>query len=308
MVKTEIVVSTTNLRKQFKACVVVDEVNLQVESGDIYGLIGSNGSGKSVILKILATILRPSAGSVRIFDQDILKKPQKIKGLIGYMPDNLGSYDELKVREYLDFFAGAYKISKKDRINAVHDILDLMDLSSSRDCQVCELSLGMKKRLGIARTLIHDPSLLILDEPISMLDPKARIEVKEIIKELSNMGKTIIMASNTLSDLSSICNKIGMIKNGRILYSGSIDNILSQLGKSLTIEIGIGDNVESAKKILQNHGDIGDIDIKGNIINAQYNGNREDIHKILTILINEQIKVFSFQEKDIDLEDIFFKT
>lgn len=308
MPETETIVYTANLKKQIKSRILIDDVNLQVEFGDVYGLIGSNGSGKSILLKILATIIKPSAGIVRIFDQDISKKPQKIRSLIGYMPDNSESFSELKTREYLDFFASAYKISRKERQKLVNDVLELMDLSPSSDCRINTLSLGTRKRLSIARTLIHDPSLLILDDPICLLDPKAKIEIKEIIKELASMGKTIIMASNTPADLASICNKIGIMKDGRLIFSGSIDNILSQIGETLTIEIGVYDNVEFAKEILQSQKEIGTIDIKGDIIKAQFNGNREDIYKMLTILINERIKVYSFREQSLTLEDIYLKT
>ncbi|MGB9597702.1 MAG: ABC transporter ATP-binding protein [Candidatus Poribacteria bacterium] len=308
MSETDVIIYTANLKKQIKSRILIDDINLQVEFGDIYGLIGSNGSGKSVLLKILATIIKPSAGIVRIFDQDISKKPQKIRSLIGYMPDNSSSFSDLKIREYLDFFASAYKIPKKEHQNVVNDVLELMDLSSSSDCKINTLSLGTRKRISIARTLIHDPSLLILDDPICFLDPKVRIEIKEIIKELANMGKTIIIASNTLADLASICNKIGIMKDGRLIFSGSIDRILSQIGESLTIEIRVYDNVELAKEILQSQKEIGTIDIKGNIIKAQFNGNREDIYKILAILVNKGIKVCSFREQSLTLEDIYLKT
>jgi len=307
MSETEVIVHTANLKKQFKSHIAIEDINLQVESGDIYGLIGSNGSGKSVLLKILATILKPSAGAVRIFEQDISKKTQKIRELIGYMPDRLNSFEELKVWEYLDFFASAYKIQRKERLKVVNDILELMDLVSDRDRPIHTLSLGTKKRISIAKTLIHDPSLLILDDPMCNLDPKVRIEIKEIIKELANMGKTIIMSSNTIADLSSVCNKIGVMKNGKLIFSGSIDNIFSQIGEALTIEIGIVDNIEFAKEILQSQEKIGEIDIKGSIIKAQFNGNREDIYKILTILINEKVKIYSFREESLNLEDIYLK-
>lgn len=308
MSETETIVYTANLKKQIKSRILIDDVNLQVEFGDIYGLIGPNGSGKSLLLKILATIIKPSTGIVRIFDQDISKKPQKIRALIGYMPDDSKSFGELKIREYLDFFASAYKISRRERQKVISDVLELMDLTSNSDCRVNTLSLGTRRRLDIARTLIHDPSLLILDDPICLLDPKAKIEIKEIIKELADMGKTIIIASNTLADLSSICNKIGIMKDGRLIFSGPVESILSQLGEALIIEIGVYDNVELAKEILQNQEEIGTIDIKGNVIKAQFNGNREDIYKILTVLVNENIKVFSFHEQSLTLEDIYLKT
>ncbi len=308
MSETETIVYTSNLKKLIGSRVIIDDVNLQVEVGDIYGLIGSNGSGKSILLKILATIIRPSTGIVRIFDQDISKKPQKIRALIGYVPDHSDSFNELKTREYLDFFASAYKISRNERQKVVNDVLELMELTSSSNYKVNTLSLGVRKRLSIAKALIHDPSLLILDDPICLLDTKAKIEIKEIIKELASMGKTIIMASNTLTDLSPICNKIGIMKDGRLIFSGSIDSILSQIGEALAIEIVVYDNMEFAKEILQSQEEIGAIDVKGNTIKAQFKGNKEDMYKILTILVNEKVKVLSFREQNSSLEDIYLKT
>jgi len=307
----DFVVNITKLRKDFKHCVAINEVGLQIESGDVFGLIGANGSGKTTLLKILATVLKPTSGSVQILGYDILRKPEKIRGVIGYLPESFGIYNDLKVWEYIDFFAGAYRIPKKERMNNINDVLELMDLESIRNLYTKDLSRGMKQRLGIARTLIHDPILLILDEPASGLDPKARIEIKEIIKELSNMGKTIIISSNILSDLVDICNKIGILKNGNFIFNGFINDILSQIGIALTLEIGVQSDVETAREILQQQKNVGDIDIKGNVIKIQYTGKREDMHNfmhnLLTELINRKVQVSFFNEAFVDLEDVYLK-
>ena len=302
----EIVVNTARLRKEFKNCVAVDDVDLQIESGDIYGLIGANGSGKTTILKILATILKPTSGSVHILGYDISRKPEKVRGFIGYLPESFGVYNDLRVWEYMDFFAGAYNIPKKERQNNINDVLELMDLAAIRNLYVKNLSRGMKQRLGIARTIIHDPILLIFDEPACGLDPKARVEIREIIKELGNMGKTIIISSNILSDLTNVCNKIGIMMNGKLIFNGLLNDILSQIGTAFTLEIGVSDT-EKAKEILQQQQKIGDIDIKGNVLKAQYTGRREDMHIILTALINGQVQVSFFHETFVDLEDLYLK-
>lgn len=221
----EVVVSTDKLRKEFKKLVAVDDVNLQLESGDVFGLVGPNGSGKTTLIRMLATVLKPTSGTALIFGQDISRKPQKIRSLIGYLPYSYTPYYDLAVREYMDFFAGAYKIPKSERQGIINDILELTDLASNASRYIKDLPDGMTQRLGIARVLIHDPELLLLDEPLCGLDPKARIEVMEIIKELGNMGKTVIISSGIISDISSMCNKVGVMKNGKLVISGDADDI-----------------------------------------------------------------------------------
>ena len=302
----EVIVNTISIRKEFKHCIAVDDVNLQIESGDIFGLIGANSSGKTTLLKILATVLKPTSGSAQILGYDIFRKPEKVRGFIGYLPESFGVYSDLKIWEYIDFFAGAYRIPKKERQNTISDVLELMDLASSRNHYVNDLSRGMKQRLGIARTIIHDPILLLLDEPVCGLDPKARIEIREIIKELGDMGKTIIVSSNMLSDLAVICNKIGIMMDGKLIFSGLINNVLSQLGTTTTLEIGVSDT-ETAKKILQQQQNIGDIDVIGNVLKVQYMGRREDMHIILTALVNGQVQVSLFHETFMNLEDVYLK-
>jgi ABC-2 type transport system ATP-binding protein len=301
------VVNISKLRKNFKHCVAIDNVDLQIESGDIFGLIGANGSGKTTLLKILATVLKPTSGSIQILGYDVSRKPEKIRGVIGYLPESFGIYNDLKVWEYIDFFAGSYRIPKKERLNSINDVLELMGLESIRNLYIKDLSRGMKQRLGIARTIIHDPILLILDEPACGLDPKSRVEIREIIKELGNMGKTIIISSNVLSDLAGICNKIGILRDGNLIFNGLINDILSQIGTVFTLEIGIQSNIEKAKEILQQQQNIGDIDVKGNIIKVQYTGRQEDMHNLLTTLVDGKIQVSFFHETFVDLEDVYLK-
>ena len=301
------VVNISKLRKNFKHCVAIDNVDLQIESGDIFGLIGANGSGKTTLLKILATVMKPTSGSIQILGYDVSRKPEKIRGVIGYLPESFGIYNDLKVWEYIDFFAGAYRIPKKERLNSINDVLELMGLESIRNLYIKDLSRGMKQRLGIARTIIHDPTLLILDEPACGLDPKSRVEIREIIKELGNMGKTIIISSNILSDLAGICNKIGILRDGNLIFNGLINDILSQIGTAFTIEIGIQNNIEKAKEILQQQQNIGDVDVKGNIIKVQYTGRQEDMHNLLTTLVDGKIQVSFFHETFVDLEDVYLK-
>jgi len=221
----EIAININALRKEFKKIAVIDDISLQLRSGDIYGIVGPNGSGKTTLLKILATIIKPTSGTVYILNYDISHKPQKVRRFIGYLPFSYKPYYDLTVHEYIAFFAGAYKIPRADRKVIINDILELTNLITSQDRYVKDLSDGMTQRLGIARALIHDPMVLLLDEPLIGLDPKSRAEIIEIIKELGNMGKTLIVSSGIISDIMSICNKVGIMRDGRLIISGNTDEI-----------------------------------------------------------------------------------
>jgi ABC-2 type transport system ATP-binding protein len=303
----EVMVKTIKLRKEYKDLIAVDDVDLELEQGDIFGLIGPNGAGKTTAIKMLATLLKPTSGSAYIDGFDVFRSPEKVRGIIGYMPDFFGVYDDLKVWEYLDFFAAAYKIPKRQRMGLIEDVLELTDLDAKRDSYVRDLSRGMKQRTCVAKTLIHDPKVLLLDEPASGLDPRARLEIREILKELGNMGKTILVSSNILPELADFCDKIGIIESGKLLVSGNVEDILSQLGTGSVLEIEVHAGIERAKEILEQRPDVEDIDVKGNTLKVQYTGSREDIHNILTELVSEQVEVSSFHEATLDLEDAFLK-
>ena len=301
-----VVMETVKLRKEFKGVVAVDDLDLQLERGDIFGLIGPTGAGKTTTIRMLAMLLRPTSGSAYINGHDIFRAPKKVRGIIGYMPDFFGVSD-LKVWEYLDFFAAAYKIRKRRRMGLIEDVLELTDLSVKRDSYIRDLSRGMKQRLCVAKTLIHDPEVLILDEPASGLDPRARFEIREILKELGDMGKTIFITSNILPELADFCNKIGIIEKGKLLVSGDVNSILSQLGAGSVLEIRVHEGLEKAKEILERRPDVGDMDIKGNTFKIQYTGKPDDVHNVLAELVNERVAVSSFHEAALDLEDAFLR-
>lgn len=303
----EVMVETVKLRKEYKGVVAVDDLDLQLERGDIFGLIGPNGAGKTTTIKMLATLLKPSSGSAYIGGYDVFRSPEEVRGLIGYMPDFFGVYDDLKVWEYLSFFAAAYRIPKRKRMGLIEDVLELTDLVVKRNSYARSLSRGMRQRLCLAKTLIHDPEVLLLDEPASGLDPKARLEIREILKELGNMGKTILVSSNILPELADFCNKVGMIEKGKLLVNGYVDTILLQLDEGTALEIRIRDGVERAMEILERRPDVGNIDVKGNVLKVQYTGRSEDVHNVLTELVNEQVQVSSFHESALDLEDTFLR-
>ena len=247
----EVMVETVELRKEFEGVVAVDDLSLQLERGDIFGFIGPNGAGKTTTIRMLATLLKPTSGSAYIGGYDICHSPEKVRGIIGYMPDSFGVYGRLKVWEYLDFFAAAYKIPKSGRVGLIEDVLELTDLSGKKDSYIRNLSRGMKQRVCLAKTLVHDPEVLLLDDPASGLDPRARFEITEIFKELGSMGKTIFISSNILPELADLCSKIGVIEDGRLLASDDANAILSQLGSPSLLEVEVRGGMEKAREILE---------------------------------------------------------
>ena len=230
-----------HLRKEYRNLTAVKDLSIRLEQGDIFGFIGPNGAGKTTTIKILATLLRPTAGRATIDGMDVVRDPEAVRGIIGYMPDFFGVYDDIKVWEYLDFFAAAYKIPRAKRPGIIDDVLELTDLSIRKEAYVEELSRGMKQRLCLAKTLIHDPKVLLLDEPASGLDPRARIEIKELLKELKSMGKTIIISSHILPELADFCNKIGIIEKGQMIVAGDVGQIVRQVRERHVLEVKILD-------------------------------------------------------------------
>lgn len=232
---------------------VIDGLNLHVQAGDIYGFIGPNGAGKTTTIKVIATLLKPSSGLAFIHDKNVVKEMAYIRSIIGYMPDHFGVYQGMKVEEFLDFFGLAYGLKRKERFRVIEDIMTLLDLQNKRKSLASDLSRGMRQRLGLARTLIHDPPVLILDEPASGLDPRARIEIMELLKELQNMGKTILISSHILSELSSYCNNIGIIERGKMVAQGSLEDITQKLqpGKRISITLSNSKYIKAASEVLK---------------------------------------------------------
>src|SRR6266446_4377913 len=230
-----------HLRKEYKDKPepAVKDLCLELEQGDIFGFIGPNGAGKTTTIKMLATLLTPTAGTAYVDGIDVVRNPEAVRAIVGYMPDFFGVYDDIKVWEYLDFFAAAYRIPKDTRPQIIDDVLTLTDLNVKKDSYVESLSRGMKQRLCLAKTLVHDPKVLLLDEPASGLDPRARIEIKELLKELKSMGKTIMISSHILPELADFCNKIGIIEQGELIVSGDVMEIMRQVtgGQMLDVRV-----------------------------------------------------------------------
>src|ERR671934_1550120 len=232
-------VQTFALTRLYGSMIALNALNLAVNRGDLFGFIGSNGAGKTTTLRILATFLAPSGGKAEILGHDVVRDSNAVRHVIGYMPDFFGVYKDMEVTEYLDFFGACYKIPTAQREKTVNDVLELVGLSEKKGALIGALSRGMQQRLGLARVLIHDPQVLLLDEPASGLDPRARIEMMAILQELQRMGKTIIISSHILSELETLCNRVGIIEKGKLIYSGPVQGVRDQMsqGKVLWVRV-----------------------------------------------------------------------
>lgn len=302
-------IEVNNLTKHYKRVRAVDGISFTVDEGDIFGFIGPNGAGKTTTIKILSTLLLPTSGTASVGGFDVVAESDKVRQLLGYMPDYFGVYNDLKVWEYLDFFAAAYKIPRTRRVGIIDDVLVLTDLQVKKDAFVAELSKGMKQRLCLARTLIHNPKVLILDEPASGLDPRARIEMRELLKELRNMGKTVFISSHILTELSDFCNKVGIIEAGRMIVSGDVDEILKSVSKGqlVRVEIPKGE-AEHAVEVLKLHAQVLNCTIiEDDEVEVHFDGLKDDLPGLMQHCLNSGVKVMGFKESVNSLEDIFMK-
>ncbi|MCC2670845.1 MAG: ABC-type multidrug transport system, ATPase component [Armatimonadetes bacterium] len=302
-------VDIQHLRKEYSNnLVAVKDLSLHLDRGDIFGFIGPNGAGKTTTIKMLATLLRPTSGRAFIDGVDVTREPERVRGIIGYMPDNFGVYDDIKVWEYLDFFAAAYKIPRDKRPQIIDDVLELTDLTVKKDSYVEELSRGMKQRLCLAKTLVHDPQVLLLDEPASGLDPRARIEIKELLKELKAMGKTIIISSHILPELADFCNKIGIIEQGEMIVSGDVSEIMRQItgGQLLDVRV-VPEDEEQAVALLKALPTVRAVRPTDRELKVEYTGDPDRTYEVLAALVGQGIRVRTFTEEHTDLEDIFMK-
>jgi ABC-2 type transport system ATP-binding protein len=297
-----------NLCKSYGKFQAVNNLSLHIPKGEIYGFVGPNGAGKTTTMKIICGLLSATSGKVIIDGIDAINNPRLLKSKIGYMPDFFGVYDDLKVMEYLEFYASIYNIKGKEREQICNDLLALVDLEDKRDFYVDSLSRGMKQRLCLARSLVHNPDLLVLDEPASGMDPRARVEMKEILRTLKSMGKTIVVSSHILPELAELCTSIIIIEKGQAVMSGTVEEIVKKVYHSQTIRIKVMERLEEAVRILKEYTDIDDVDTKGNnIIEASFRGDDSFMSAMLFRLVQNNIPVVSFNQLDGNLEDIFMR-
>jgi ABC-2 type transport system ATP-binding protein len=291
--------------KDYGDFTAVQSLSLKIEAGEMFGFIGPNGAGKSTTIRYLATLLKASRGDAKVNGFSVNSDPMNVRRSIGYMPDDFGVYDGMKVWEFLDFFAVAYKIGRSQRKQIILDVLELLDLAHKRDDFVNGLSRGMKQRLCLAKTLVHDPPVLILDEPTSGLDPRARIEVKALLKELRRMGKTVLISSHILSELADCCSSIGIIERGQLLMSGPIENVYKQIRKNRQVVIRFNQHVEAGISILRSRPELRDIDIVGNKVEVEMEATDEQLAEVMQQLIEGGATMHSFNDKEPTLEDVF---
>ncbi len=295
------------LTKQYGSLTALDHLDLTIKEGDIFGYIGPNGAGKTTTMRVLATLLDPTSGQAFIDGLDVTKKGNEVRCRVGYMPDFMGVYDDLKVFEYLEFFAAAFKIDRKKRQGIVEGVLELTDLTSKKHFTVDSLSRGMQQRLGLARVLIHDPKVLILDEPASGLDPRARIEVRELLLELKRMGKTIMISSHILSELEEICDQIGIIERGKLVFDGTMDEIREQMGVHSRIRIEVIGDPQRALDVLSPMPQIGSVTVEQQALTVTFSDGQENDGFLAKALVKGDIDIVSIEPQKLKLDDAFLE-
>jgi ABC-2 type transport system ATP-binding protein len=299
-------IEVSHFTKRYGDFVAVDDLSFSIGKGEIFGFIGPNGAGKSTTIRFLATLLRPTAGEGRVAGFSVTAEPMAVRRVIGFMPDDFGVYDGMKVWEFLDFFAVAYEIPRSYRKKIIGEVLELLDLAHKKDDYVNGLSKGMKQRLCLAKTLVHDPPVLILDEPASGLDPRARLEMKALLNELKQMGKTILISSHILSELADFCTSIGIIERGKMLVAGSIQDIQQQIRSHRVIKVRVlGDQTERAAGMLRDDSSIRTVETYDHTITAEFEGQDPDMARLLEGLVSCGIVVQSFAEEPLSLEEVF---
>ena len=296
-----------NLEKFYGRYKAVNGLDMHLKKGDIFGFIGPNGAGKSTTMKIIAGLLPADGGEIYVDGIDALKDNKKLKEKIGYMPDFFGSYENLKVIEYMEFYSSIYGIVGKESRNLIMDLLELVNLGDKKDMYVDGLSRGMKQRLCLARSLVHNPELLILDEPASGMDPRSRFEMKGILKNLKDMDKTVIISSHILSEMNEICTSVGIIEEGKMIYSGGIDNLLTRVSSANPLKIIVGDKVKEAKAILSELPYITSIKENSRELTVFFNGGEAEISNTIKTLVLKDIPIVSFTQVSENLEDVFIK-
>ncbi len=310
-------IETINLTKRYNDLVALNALNLTINEGDCFGFIGPNGAGKTTTIKILATLLKPSSGQAQINGLTVGYQNRQIRPLIGYVPDFMGAYQDMVVHEYLEFFAAAYNINGQQRKKVVADVLELTELTYKQTAEVASLSRGMQQRLSIARVLLHDPKVLLMDEPASGLDPRARIEIRELLKELKRMGKTILISSHILHELAELCNTVGIIEKGQLLFSGSVNDILKRAKVGHVIHVAVAERMEAATQVLAQMPGVSKAEVvmgdgtagsADQLIHVAYNESGGGVYTdIPNVLINNGFRITHFQEEPVNLETAFMR-
>jgi ABC-2 type transport system ATP-binding protein len=301
-------IETRDLTKMYGELYAVNKLSIKLDKGDVYGFIGPNGSGKTTTMRILATLLNPTWGEASVCGYSIYNNAKEIRRVMGYMPDFFGVYDDMKVIEYLEFFAAAYRIDGPARRRKCDQVLELVDLGYKRDALVTSLSRGMTQRLGLARVLLHDPQVLLLDEPASGLDPRARIEMRVLLRELRKMGKTILVSSHILPELADICNKIGIIERGELLFDGDVQSAIKQVRQNTVYLVAVANDLNArALELIEGHLDVMQVEElpEQRCLRVTLANGVEDGSFLVDLLMQNGLRLKMFKEEEINLENVF---
>ncbi len=296
-----------HLRKEYGNTIALDNLHLEIPEGEVFGLIGPNGAGKTTLIRILATLLEPTYGQVRIAGFDVLGEPLKVHPLIGYMSDFFSLYDNMLVWEYLDHFARCYSIPGRERTRLVDEVLKLVSLEVRRDSEIKSLSRGMRQRLCFAKTLLHQPKVLLLDEPASGLDPAGRLEFRELLRQLHSMGRTIVISSHILTEMKDFCTSIGIIEQGQLVAAGRVEDILRRLETGLQLEIEVSAGLPQLMLILQTYEHVDQIASQDSRVRCRWRAGRDALPNLHRRLVHEGVDVISLAVKTDSLEDIYMR-
>jgi ABC-2 type transport system ATP-binding protein len=302
------VIETRELTKMYGDLYALNRLTLKLERGDVYGFIGPNGAGKTTTMRILATLLQPTWGEATVCGYSIYNNPKEIRRAIGYMPDFFGVYDDMKVIEYLEFFAAAYRIAGPDRRKKCEEVLDLVDLAFKRDALVTSLSRGMTQRLGLARVLLHEPEVLLLDEPASGLDPRARIEMRGLLKRLRSSGKTILVSSHILPELADICNKIGIIERGELIFDGDVQTAIRRVQQHTVLLVAVDrEETPKARNLLESHEDVMRVELneETGVFRVTLKDGVANGSGIASSIVLGGFKLRMLKEEEVNLEHVF---
>ena len=300
-------VQTMGLTRSYGSMLALSALDLTVHQGDLFGFIGSNGAGKTTTLRILATFLSPSAGQALVLGHDVVRDADAVRHVIGYMPDFFGVYKDMEVTEYLDFFGACYKIPTAQREKTVSDVLELVGLSEKKGALIGALSRGMQQRLGLARVLIHDPRVLLLDEPASGLDPRARIEMMAILQELQRMGKTIIISSHILSELQTLCNRVAIIERGKLIYAGPVQGVRDQMSTGRVVWVRVTTDPIRALELLRARPEVTSAESVDGQVKVTLASHDTDHSVVAEVLVHGGARLVELREDEIGLEEVFMR-
>lgn len=298
-------IETRQLTKRYGHLIAVNEINLSLKEGDVFGFIGPNGSGKTTTMRMIATLLNPDYGEAYVCGKSIYTHQREIRRLVGYMPDFFGVYDDMTVIEYLEFFAAAYRINGPARRRICEDKLELVDMAFKRDAMVNQLSRGQTQRIGLARTLLHEPQVLLLDEPASGLDPRARIEIRNLLKKLGELKKTVIVSSHILPELADVCTRVGMIEKGNLIVDDYVEEVMRKARQQIMLQIRVKESIDRAAQLLEKCDLVDKVEIVKGTIDTTLKVETFDYSAIPSLLIEHGFQLTLFREEEVNLETAF---